>query len=61
MGARHRKPSFADSLAPREERKPLASAGSDRDRQPVWLLERIDFDGPWVLEAHGRGNAAPGA
>ena len=48
MGAgRHRKPSFADSLAPKGERKPRVAPESDRDDSPVWLLQRIDFDGPW--------------
>ncbi|HET7463906.1 MAG TPA: hypothetical protein VFJ82_21800 [Longimicrobium sp.] len=40
-------PSFAESLAPRDERKPRLAAESDRDQMPVWLLGRVDFDGPW--------------
>lgn len=47
MKPRHRKPTFADSLTPKAERKPRATPESDRDRSPVWLVGRIDFDGPW--------------
>jgi hypothetical protein len=46
-GGRHRKPTFADSLAPTAERKPRVAPQSDRDESPVWLLRRMDFDGPW--------------
>jgi acyl-CoA synthetase (AMP-forming)/AMP-acid ligase II len=44
---RHRKPTFANSLTPKAERKPRITPESDRDQRPVWLVERIDFDGPW--------------
>ncbi|MFL5384630.1 MAG: hypothetical protein ACJ8GN_19070 [Longimicrobiaceae bacterium] len=43
MKPRHRKPTFAESLAPKEERKPRATPESDRERSPVWLVGRIDF------------------
>jgi hypothetical protein len=46
-GGRHRKPTFADSLTPSAERKPRVAPQSDRDESPVWLLQRMDFDGPW--------------
>jgi len=44
---RHRKPTFADSLTPKAERKPRITPESDRDRRLVWLVGKIDFDGPW--------------
>jgi len=44
---RHRKPTFAQSLTPREERKPRVAPGSDRDQGPVWLAGLMDFAGPW--------------
>jgi hypothetical protein len=44
---RHRKPTFASSLTPKAERKPRITPESDRDQRPVWLVERMDFDGPW--------------
>jgi hypothetical protein len=44
---RHRQPTFAQSLTPREEKKPRVAPGSDRDRTPVWLLGLMDFGGPW--------------
>ncbi|MFL5541345.1 MAG: hypothetical protein ACJ8J0_20320 [Longimicrobiaceae bacterium] len=47
MRPRHRKPTFADSLTPKEERKPRVTPESDRERSPVWLVGRLDFDGPW--------------
>lgn len=47
MRPRHRKPSFAQSLAPRDERVPRLTPESDRGQMPVWLFARIDFDGPW--------------
>ena len=47
MPPRHRKPTFANSLTPKVERKPRITPESDRDQRPVWLVERIDFDGPW--------------
>lgn len=47
MRPRHRQPTFAESLAPQEDRRPRITPGSDRDQRPVWLVGRIDFDGPW--------------
>lgn len=47
MSPRHRKPTVANSLTPKAERKPRITPESDRDQRPVWLVERIDFDGPW--------------
>ena len=44
---RHRQPTFAQSLAPTEDKKPRVATGSDRDRMPVWLLGMMDFGGPW--------------
>ena len=44
---RHRQPTFAQSLAPAEEKRPRAAPGSDRDRTPAWLLALMDFGGPW--------------
>jgi hypothetical protein len=45
--SRHRQPAFAHSLTPGTERKARLAPESDRARRPSWLLERIDFDGPW--------------
>lgn len=47
MRPRHRTPSFAESLAPRDERKPRLTPERDRDWTPAWLVTRVDFDGPW--------------
>lgn len=44
---RHRQPTFAQSLAPTEDKRPRAAPGSDRDRTPAWLLGLMDFGGPW--------------
>ncbi|MEW5928007.1 MAG: hypothetical protein AB1941_11015 [Gemmatimonadota bacterium] len=44
---RHREPTFAQSLTPPNERRPRVAPGSDRSEKPVWLLQKVDFDGPW--------------
>ena len=45
MRPRHRGRTFAQTLTPRDRRTPRA--GSDRSDTPAWLVEWIDFDGPW--------------
>lgn len=47
MAGPRKRPTFAESLTPKEERKPRVAPGSDRDQSPVWLFGQMDFDGPW--------------
>jgi hypothetical protein len=46
-GNKHRAPTFAQSLIDPGQRKPRVEPGSDRDVKPVWLFQKVDFDGPW--------------
>ena len=47
MRPRHRHAKRDRSLVSGEKLNPPRTSDSDRNRTPVWLAGRMDFDGPW--------------
>lgn len=43
----HKRPTFQESLAPVEDRRPRIHPASDRQTRPAWLFQRLDFQGRW--------------